>query len=361
MQMIGRQFVERRLRGLLEELAGSPTARREMRYRPSEALRRRDWNVPAPPALPVILRRMAGFVWDTDAFFGDPAASNWASGGYPLSTDVLLFALGERPSALTHLPEEAAQRLLGHARSRGWAALIGPFAMMPLADRRRAGFADAADRFHPPLPGSGGYRAVVLARSADVAGLMWLSLLFGWDDYLGDLLGYPRCCTAAFSAAWSRVGSTSGDVAMSLADQGEGQLIRLFPSSNAFVRVLGAGLPIHFPCTLTCPATDRRVRRQLVVLEAVAPERAVVIEQLLTSPTLLARGGEVVTLLGGEVAESADSVSYRPDQLRCSDPSGELAAQVAAGRRFHLPAHPHVRLVLPQASLGADQLTGVVA
>lgn len=363
------------LRRVLDRLHGDAVARRAFRRSARSALADHGLAAPAPSA-PLVVNIMGRSAWLGDA---DLLGRGWDRPARPTTwawmdgpgTDIglLLVLLGGRPLALHHAPEDQAEEVARWARSRGLAAILGPEAFQPEPDHRRGGYADTTAARWPARAGSGGWRAVLCSPSPDLVVSGWLALHFGWEKWLGQLLGYPDCCTAAYPAMWRRATEEhQGDVARvhveaePTGDEGEGEAsagatpYRLAWTCNAFVRVLGAGLPLHFPCGPECAATDRVVAAQLDLLRAVVPERALHVEQMLRAPLVLGPHGQVACLVGARSGDD-DRVTYEPNGVRCTSTTDPALALVL--RRSDLtPAdlEPYrARLVLPGPARRTEQ------
>jgi hypothetical protein len=185
----------------------------------------------------------------------------------------------------------------------------------------------------------------------------WLSLLFGWDSYLGTLLGYPECCTSAFPKRWARAQELgSGDVAAALLEEaGPDNVLAIAAACNSSVRVLGAQLPLHFPCSLGCGKTIEQVGRQLEILETVDPPRGSATRELLEAVTLVSKRGEVTVLPGARVED--DVLSFDPQRLRSSSPAQPDWSRAGTGRIA--VSELEVRALLPAPLTGVRKVVPV--
>jgi hypothetical protein len=326
-----------RVRVLLHELLDSAVARREFRRRPDVAVATRGLSAPAPPGpLPVRVMGVSAWLRDEDLLGRwpfDPPADVALMEGTELNPALLLCAAGARPLALLHAPESRAEDLARWARSRRLAAMLGPTAFVPRTDPARGGFADSADDPRPARAGDGGWRQLLVSPSDDLVVAGWLALLMGWDAWLGVLLGYPSCCAEAFPSRWAEAArSFDGDVSRTLLPG------PLEWSSNSFVRVLGAALPLHFPCSPTCSRTRRSTTWHLAVLALADPPAAQLTRRLLESPVVLGPDGQVVALVGGTLESSSGLVRYDPEQVRFAGPDLDLVQAV----RSHDQADPEL-------------------
>jgi hypothetical protein len=119
-----------------------------------------------------------------------------------------------RKLLLEHGPEEALLRLAYHARARGLTALFGPYEFEGDSDARRFGYSNRAGPPRPARPGSGAWRTLLIGPDPALAELAWIALATGWDQLLGQLLGYPACCAKFFEQRWGEAWSNfAGDPA----------------------------------------------------------------------------------------------------------------------------------------------------
>ncbi len=120
--------------------------------------------------------------------------------------------------------------------------------------------------------------------------------------WMGEALGYPACCVAAFAA---RV--VHDDEAVLARLLGGAPWSPLPWPSNPFVP--GHSLVTHYPCRLDCPASEALAARLFAHLEARAPDRAARTRALLQAPLVLFDRFCLVALEGARVED--DVVSYR--------------------------------------------------
>lgn len=122
---------------------------------------------------------------------------------------------------------------------------------------------------------------------------------------IGELLGYPSCCTAAYLAQ---------------SDQGESASFdRLFKSSNHTglpaannLFVLSHQLISHFPCELSCQVSAAVGELGLSVVREERPEYADALERLLTAPITVWDRFRFVIGHPSEGTVTADRLSHEP-------------------------------------------------
>lgn len=318
------------LLAILSALVGDAVERRAWRRDPQLQLEAWQLSVPPPPQelRTHVMGRSARL--DRDSLLGREVAPStraslraWSSTS-TVDAGLLLTFLSARPMALVMLPEDLAEALCHDSRERGMTAMLGPHAFQPHPDGARAGFSDAASRTWSATAGSGGWRAVLVSPSPHHVIAGWLCQFFGWDAWLGILLGYPPCCATTFHARWRA--APGGDVSRSLLGSDEEQTVVSW-TANAFVRVLGADLPLHFPCSADCAVTRTTVPRQLTALASVDKDRARRTSLLLRSAVAVARNGETVALT--RWAPSGAGVEFEPSSLVASQAGGDLQQLLA--------------------------------
>lgn len=263
-------------------IASDPVLRRALRYEPARVLAAWAAGSPAPTG------SLGVHHWDVPDFdpaaaWGDPAAE--ASYGVDVPVELRLLRSGIRPAVLVHGPSDELSRHAVWARQRGFFALLSPWTVEPVPDPARGGFSDLSGPRAPAVAGRAGGRALLVTADPSALVLGWLALLHDWDDYLGLVLGYPRCCAAAFPERWRRAQeSAAGDVAQLLLRDHEPGEVEVHWTCNVFARVLGLPFPAHFPCRLDCPETRTLVSAQLEAFACVEPLTAAAIVTGLQAP-----------------------------------------------------------------------------
>ena len=191
------------------------------------------------------------------------------------SLDFTLVACGVRPLLLEHGPEQALLRLADHARARGLTALFGPYEFEVDSDARRFGYSNRAGPPRPARPGSGAWRTLLIGPDPALAELAWIALATGWDQLLGQLLGYPACCAKFFEQRWGEAWSNFAGDPGSLLLAARADPMQALPwRANIFARYLAPCLVAHFPCRFDCPATLTLARRAEAALARFRPDLA---------------------------------------------------------------------------------------
>ena len=161
---------------------------------------------------------------------------------------------------LLHGPEPELSGWVSWAERRGFTALLSSYQWEPRTDLGKGGYSNLSGDHRPAEAGSGAWRSLLVSADEDRAILGWLCLHFGWDGFLGQLLGYPCCCAAAFAERWpAAIEGHQGDLApLTLAASGPPPYDWRV---NVFARYFGASLIQHFPCRFQCPASRESAER----------------------------------------------------------------------------------------------------
>lgn len=323
--------IVQRVHGFVAAVCGDPVFRRRLRYQPALALADHGLSGELAPAqLPVRHYEVeAQFdLWGPSAPDGDlrprPQLDVALLFGLPFQPapvtpplTAVLVSLGLKPLALVHGGEHELTRLGAWAASRSLVALLSPEELCSAPDEGKGGYMNLVHGRRPARAGSGAMRGLVIGLDENQAILGWLSLLFQWDDFLGRLLGYPTCCTAAFVERWDRaVAEHQGDPSvLGLAASRRGPFDwRL----NVFGRYFGASLIEHFPCTFRCEASLAIARRHEAGLRLFAAEQAEAIQAVLDAPVLYTERHGVFSFPGGRLEQHEDTqaLSYAPERMR---------------------------------------------
>lgn len=322
----------RLIAAFVEAMAGDPVQRRELRYRPADALAR--WGL-AAPSLPreLPIRSHEVSVWlDEVTLFG--IAGDGDDVRLPLEARLVVYAL--RGMALLHGDEPTLGRIAAKSRYLGLAAIMAPHEFLPLAEEDKNGFVNLG-RAQPARAGSGNLRGLVIAADWNRAVLGWLSLLFGWHDLLGRLLGYPECCTAAFAERWPVAARDyRGDAALLLLSRETPVMADVPWQTNVLGRCFTAPPISHFPCSLDCSATRELADRTLERLCAIEPEQAAAIRRDASLPLLVTEQSGVFRFDSADF--SGHRLTYDAATVTYATRATEVAAAVASARAIDVRA-----------------------
>lgn len=214
----------------------------------------------------------------------------------PPPLEARLTALGLRPAALLHGPEPLLKAWLRWGEDRRLWGLLSAQEWSLKADEGKGGYSNLAPGLRPALPGSGAMRSLILAPDPERAVLGWMAVALGWDDVVGEVLGFPACCRAFFKAKWPEaVAQHQGDLVplMLEATRAAGDFGPYDWRLNLFARYFGAELLSHFPCTLRCAESLKLARRFEAGLKRAEPETAARLEGLMRGLVLYTERGGV--------------------------------------------------------------------
>ncbi|WP_353402722.1 hypothetical protein [Pseudophaeobacter arcticus] len=121
------------------------------------------------------------------------------------------------------------------------------------------------------------YATIFVSRHQDVSFRALNASDLHNDHDLGQLLGYPDCCTSRFVALRALAEQNN----MSLLPHIDGGATRFDALLNVFGWFLDVGVTSHFPCSLTCGQSSAFARKSLEILDHIVPRQALVlVEQL---------------------------------------------------------------------------------
>lgn len=318
----------------------SPVFRRCLRYEPRQTLTDFGFALHfSPKSLPV--RHCAISVQlDEQHLFGVAGGLSSRSARLP-TLAVRLVLLGVKPMALVHGPEFELVGLARWARRCSLATLLSPSEFVPQVDTGKGGFANLAAARRPAQAGSGAWRGLLVATDWNQVMLGWLSLLYGWDELLGFLLGYPPCCVDAYRQHWPAAATNhEGDVAPLMLGVHSNQAFvgRFDWRANILGRYFGFELIQHFPCRLDCPATISLAQRFERALCQWFPEELALLEKHLTGLVVFTEYDGVYHFPDGVLHTWGDEMSlqYQPYTVAMSDNGTMLAKSIYANREIRI-------------------------
>jgi hypothetical protein len=248
---------------------------------------------------------------------------------------------GAKPMLLLYGPESFASTVCDWAYKRCFAALLSPGEFVPETDTVKGCYSNRHISYRPARTGSGAWRGVLVAREPERVMLGWLSLLFGWDVFLGMLLGYPQCCIAAFADRWPRAHEHfQGDVAALLAAaSGHDAFVGDYGwETNVYVRYQGIEIIQHFPCRLDCELTVILAHRHYDTLQMIDPNLAERLVLMLAAPVLITDSDGVFSFTGAKVTCTGEDVTlhYNSEAVLATYAAGELYQTLAAHHELTL-------------------------
>ncbi len=315
-----------RLWSFTANACADPVFRRQLRYeaRSAFALAGLSWEHRIPPELPIRHYEVSA-MFDEALLFGsceDAVTDHW-----PDSFESKLAMVRAKPLLLQHGPETSMAGLAVRLRREGMTALLSPYEFVPACESSKGGYSNLATGVRPAVNGSGLWRTLVAGWEPERVQLAWLCLLFGWDEFLGHLLGYPECCVKTFARLWPEARKIhQGEVVNLLLRHSKRAWIGAFGwETNVFGRYFGLDVTQHFPCDWNCAATVQLARRNLRVLKTFWPEETRVLERLSVPVLYTEQAG--VFLFPGSRAEQDNGhtkMAFDPAAIVSTEPDGEL-------------------------------------
>lgn len=246
-----------------------------------------------------------------------------------------LLLAGAKPLVLMHGDERNLTALANWARERSYFTLLGPHQFLPQHDSRKGGYSNRMASVSSAQAGSGAWRGLLISPDEQTVLMAWLCLLFGWEKFLGRLLGYPRCCCEAFEDRWPTASSFhEGDMGLMLLSQsgpetGKG-IRKLDWTANIFARYFGWEIIQHFPCSWDCAATASLARRYFSVLSHYWPEDMRQIRRYLSSPLLVTASHGYGLFPGGKLISKKDGpcLTYDPGLVQTIGMEDALAKEI---------------------------------
>jgi len=316
----------------------------DMRFRdelvsdPAIALRRfRFESKSTPDTLPVPQERVSVRL-DYPTLYGIPAWRNESPEDASLrSVQLRLLLVGAKPLMLAHGPERALTALAGFLSARGFHTLLSPQEYVPAFDETLGRYCNRMASVRPAVAGSGQWRALLASEDEQAVALGWLCLLFGWDRFLGALLGYPECCCKAFAERWPvALRDHGGDPALMLLEATAFGVRQLPWETNSFARYFGSEIIQHFPCSLDCAATCRLAHRNLEILARYSQADATSIHQALLAPILLIPGAAVCRFPKANISRTPTGfcLAYQSDTAELIVVKPEFRETIAANQQL---------------------------
>ncbi len=309
--MAGHQeWLTQRLHAFVVSACTDAAFKRELELNPRLALEQHGltWEpLPAKLSLPHVSTSVR---FDEEALFGISAPLN---GCWPIAAERIeskLCLARAKPLLLNHGSESYAVEAVRCYGAHRMTALLSPYEFVPAGDPLKGCYSNSMSEVRPATPGSGAWRSILAGWESERVLLAWLSLLFHWDELLGGLLGFPRCCAAAFARRWEYASQNhAGDVAPVILEQlCAGGFAGVFGwETNIFARYFGCEIIQHFPCRLDCPESIVLARRNMAAWSAFQTAAAAEARRRLSSPVLFTRAGEVAVFPTASIRATAGS------------------------------------------------------
>jgi hypothetical protein len=307
------------LRTFVAAACESAEFRRALQNEPAVALRQWQWEcADAPTSLHPPSGALSVTI-DDASLWGPPEWRTEPDKTMLRQSQLRLLLAGAKPLVLMHGDERNLTALANWARQRGYFTLLGPHQFLPQQDSCKGGYSNRMASVSSAHAGSGAWRGLLISPDEQTVLMAWLCLLFGWENFLGRLLGYPRCCCEAFEDRWPVASSFhEGDMGLMLLSQSgpgaEKGIRKLDWTTNIFARYFGWEAIQHFPCSWDCAATASLARRYFSILSHYWPRDMQQIWGYLSSPLLVTVSHGYALFPGGKLVsgKSGPSLIYNP-------------------------------------------------
>lgn len=331
----------RLLRTFVEAACQDKKLRQLLDSDPATALREWQWESDAvPESLPPPMSAVSVSI-DDASLLGPVVWRTEPDKALLRQTQLRLLLAGAKPLALIHGGEQSLTALANWTRTRGYYTLLGPHEFLPQHDSCKGGYSNRMTKVTGARAGSGAWRGLLVAADEQTVLMAWLCQLFGWESFLGRLLGYPSCCCKAFEDHWPIAASNhEGDVGLMLLEESESeakpQVHNLSWTTNIFARYFGWEIIQHFPCQWDCPATAILARRYFAVLARYWPADAQEIREYLTSPLLVIPNHGYSLFRGGRVVreDTGTSLIYDPELVQIIGMDGAFTDDIVSSSRL---------------------------
>lgn len=329
------------LHSFVEAACQSGTLRELLEGDPSAAFRQWHWECNNLPRSLPPPRNTISAVIDDEILLGPVHWRTEPDEELLGQAQLRLLLAGAKPLVLIHGDERSLTALANWARVRGYFGLLGPHEFLPQHDPDKGGYSNRMIHVTGALAGSGAWRGLLLAPDEQTVLIAWLCQLFGWENLLGRLLGYPPCCCDAFENRWSiasqKYGGDLGLMYLSEVSSEAGQRVHdLNWTVNVFARYFGWEITQHFPCRWDCPATTALARRYFSVLSHYWPIEMRKTLQHLAAPLLVIPNHGYGLFPGGRVARENGSTNliYEPELVQVIGMDDTLADSITSSARL---------------------------
>ena len=193
--------------------------------------------------------------------------------------EVLSVSEGHRPASWQTVSEKEFIPL-----SAKWAEM----GLSALPVKRVAQFDGFAHRHQDPVEGKPANICTVLAKDRSVC--LEFRTAFEMGDHVtqGELLGFPKCCTAFFDKVWKE---GYVDPIWQAAENSEivekedrKLVVKAHPFSNPLLRYAGIRVGFHIPCSFSCQETVERATKRLALATKLDDNLSTLLLALLQMP-----------------------------------------------------------------------------
>ncbi|MDH4078900.1 MAG: hypothetical protein OEU68_03700 [Nitrospira sp.] len=313
------EWAGRLLHTFVEAACYSDNVRHLLKNDPVSALRRWHWESDHVPKSLLPPSAEVSVTLNDETLLGPVAWRTGLNGEWLRQPQIRLVFAGAKPLGLIHGDERSLTALACFVRSRNYFTLLSPHQFLPQSDSCKGGYSNRMRQVGNACAGSGAWRGLLIAADEQTVLMAWLCQLFGWEGFLGRLLGYPLCCCEAFESRWPiAAASYEGDVGLMLLAQSASGAVEgvqdLEWTTNIFARYFGWEIIQHFPCRFDCPATTMLAHRYASVLLQYWPHDTQEILRHLSCPLLVTADHGCGLFPGGRVTYESAGVSLHYDQ-----------------------------------------------
>ena len=334
-----------RLQYFVKQVLDDPVFRRALRYRPAEALATHSFDATLAPESLGVKHYTIDILINHAQLFGLFAPKSISEPGLELR----LVLYGVKPAALLHGDEKTLTNALHWSTQHGLTAILSPDQWQHVNDEGKGGYSNLTGSRHRAEAGSNAERSLVVAQDANHAMLTWLCLVFGWDEFLGNLLGYPKCCSQAFKERWPIAAQKH---------QGDPTILSLFASGsmpfnwrvNIAARYFGVELIQHFPCKFDCQHSIDLAKRYFETLSYFEPETAETLQYFLQSAVLYTEYDGIVLFNQVSVKKTNQcfAIQYTAASYSMTQADSKLAFAIQKNTQFDYDESTHRLMINDQ-------------
>lgn len=245
-----------------------------------------------------------------------------------LENDAYAFRLetafhDERELALLTGSLAKLTRYAAIARKAGLSCALGPYRYKRIYKDSCAPFSNIMvpqSRMSPD--GSCDVASLIVGYDEDKIDLAWLAVAFGWNELLGNVLGYPTCCIDFFAMHWPEAAADRfGDLTKFVLTQTQGTIFERH--LNYFTRYFGGRTIDHFPCSLNCSRSQAHGQKILEVLNRMPSNLCERSLKLQGSAVIVTKSDDIVLIPNYEYSANCDEwvLAYSPDGIETTTSS----------------------------------------
>jgi len=329
--------MHQRLKDFIEAIGASPVFRRKVHFQADQAFAAHSLTGPTVPddGLPTRHYKISCNL-SSKTLFMPVLMSKARACDIPVSMRLVLY--GARPMALIHGRADYLAGLLRWAEQSGLYGIFSPTAFDLSPEDGKGDYNNLALNPHAFTGESTDVSgAILVASDLNRATLGYLAMLFGWDEYLGRLLGYPECCANSFTKRWPQaVEQYQGDVAAILAIESKADLNTSFDHHlNIYGRYFGCELLSHFPCSFNCQHSIQQAKQIASILTVLEPDYMKSVERFLDCLVLFTPTNGITLFIGAKRGTNNEQWLVSADNIKTTNPDalpGKLKGNITLKR-----------------------------